>query len=393
MAWARPVLQALAEDGRAWRVYLVFWPRLFLSGREAAAAAQLTGVLRALSPVQSLLLLARALKTPDPDTRSPAVVLHLGGPACLSLRLGRLQGAPVLAYTERPTTLPPGFAAAYCTAPPDSRQCASARPIGNLLVDSVSELKELRSRRRSGAGGQPIVGLLPGSRLLQLRQYLPRIEPVAQAVLRQRPQARFVIARSPLVSERMLARAARQGGGCWLETAGGALALRARCGLRIPVLDRDEVLSLARVLVCTPGTSTGEAAALGIPHLVVAPFEGSLSLYGGIPGLIERSPLLGAALKRLALRSLAGDMQYYAQANALAGREIVPELQGPVDVQRVADNLAALLDDAPCCQRMSEELEGTMGPPGAARRLAAELAAHLQPGARSIQGFDSAYRT
>ena len=370
MAWVSPLLEALQQSAGRWQVTLAFWPRLFLSGREAETAARLPGVSLVLTPLRALALAAGAPLPWAGGPVLPTLVLHMGGPASLSLRLGRRLRAPVLAYGEQPQRLPSGFNSIYCT---DARESTSgATLIGNLLVDSVAGLRGRRSVCGPGAGG-PLVGLLPGSRALQLRHYLPRIEPLVEAVALRVNAVRFLIARSPLVNDTMLREALGTHTGARLVGEGDEATLVTRQGLRIPLRGPADVLGAVHCLVSTPGTNTGEAAALGIPHLVVAPFDPTLPLLTGLPRLIEISPWPGRPLKRWALRRLTGGVSYYAQANARAGREIVPELQGPLDVARVSERLVDLLLDARWRERMSRELAGVMGPPGAARRLVSEL--------------------
>ncbi|MBK5962808.1 hypothetical protein CCR95_01530 [Thiocystis minor] len=371
VAWVRPLLAALAQTERRWQTTLVLWPRLFLSGHEAETARQLPGVDQILSPGRSLALLAGApLPWSDAGPRS-SVLLHMGGAPFLSLRLGRRLGAPVLAYCEQPNRLPSGFNAIYCTDSCKS-MAAGVTPIGNLLVDAVFAL---RDRRLDLDAGDPalILGLLPGSRAFQLRHYLTRVGPVADALSRRVDALQFLIARSPLVDDDMVRDALGTGAGARMVQEQDVTALITDQGLRIPLVDPAEVLCRAHCLLSTPGTNTGEAAALGIPHLVVAPFDPSFKMFSGMLGLIERSHWLGRPLKRWALRYLTGDGAYYAQANARAGHEIVPELQGPLDIERVTDCLANLLLDAHRRKRISSELSGVMGPPGAASRLVSEL--------------------
>ncbi len=369
VAWVPPLLRALQQTGRSLQVFLVFWPRLFLSGREAETARQLPGVHRVYPPRRAMALLSGVLPS-ELASKTPCLVLHMGGPARLSLGLGRRLQAPVLAYCERPTDLPRGFRAVYSADPPGNDAAAGVRPLGNLLVDAV---EEIRRRRISSAVGGLTVGLMPGSRALQLRQYLPRISPVAEAVLGRLPATDFLIARSPLVDDAMLKSALGTASPSRLEGAGETLALRTGSGLRIPLVRREQVLARARILVSTPGTNTGEAAALGIPHLVIAPFDESVPLLRGLPGLIERSPWPGRVLKRLLLHRLTAGMRYYALANLRAGREIVPELPGPLDIAAVVDRVTALLRDHAECDRIGRELLDIMGPPGAAHGLAQAL--------------------
>jgi hypothetical protein len=368
LGWARPLLEALQRGGRDWEVSLVLWPRLFLSGLEADLARGLPGVARVYPPASALRLLAPGGVSRDGGGR--ALVLHMGGGAALSLRLGRKLGAPVHAYAEQPGSLPRGFALRYGTEASRRDGAGEILGLGNMLVDSVADIR--RARQQAVEKGC-VVGLLPGSRPVQLRHGLPLVGPLAEAVALRVPDVRFVIGRSPLLSDRMLQRVLAPDDPASLQCRHGDCVLRTGGGLRIPLQTREQVLSRSRVLVSSPGTNTGEAAALGIPHLVVAPFDPRQPLFTGIPGMIERIPGSAGALRRLLLRRLAGSVRYYAQANLRAGREVVPELQGALDAACIAERLTALLQDEEGRERMSRELTAIMGPPGAAERLARAL--------------------
>ncbi len=377
MGWAFPLLDAAEGAGKAWRFSLLIWPR-WLPSRRVEGVARASGRFHSvLGAGAALGLLARRPLPPAWGGRPPSLLLHLGGPSALSLRLGARLRCPVAAYSEWPTPWHRDFSRIFSV---DRAACGPAAgdpgqgrclPVGNLLVDAVAGLRRQRAQRLAQDDPGVALGFFPGSRPLQLRHYLPRVPPVARAVAERVPGVRQLIARSPFVTDAMLAQALG-GAGRILQSAAGEV-LEAEGGLRIPILAREEVLVAADLLVCTPGTTTAEAAALGIPMLVVAPFGADFQLFSGLAGLLERLPRLGSSLKGLLLKRMSEGMGYYAYPNVRARRALVPEMQGAVDLDRIADGIVSLLTNRVARQVMTKELVELMGPPGAAVRLVAAL--------------------
>jgi lipid-A-disaccharide synthase len=111
----------------------------------------------------------------------------------------------------------------------------------------------------------------------------------------------------------------------------------------------------ADVLVVASGTATLEAAALGVPMVVV-----------------YRLPVLSwMIINRLVT------VRHAALPNILAGREIVPELlQGRLTPSAVADAVTSLLRDPARCEAMRADLlaaAAELGLPGAPARAAEEV--------------------
>ena len=387
MGWALPFMDAAAaeaEPGKIRRFSLLVWPRLLPSRRVAEVARASGRFQTVLDSTSALRLVAGGQPPKDWRRLPPSLVLHLGGTPALSLRLAARLGCPVAAYVERPPPRTDRFARIFCAT---AVACGSGGPsesavdrvlhVGDLLVDAVAGLRARRTRGAAEASVGPVVAFFPGSRNLQLRHSLPRIPVVAMAVARRLPNVRFLIARSPFVTRAMLVGAldfGQKGPGAAriLETAEGT-ALAPGQGPHIPIVPREDALHRADLLVCTPGTSTAEAAALGIPMLVVAPFGPEIPIFSGLAGLVERTPGVGAIMKRMLLHRMAAGMRYYAYPNIRAQKEIVPELQGPVDLVRIEDSIVELLENEESRTLMADQLLELMGPPGAAQRLLAGL--------------------
>lgn len=392
IGWAFPILDALGRARKRWRVSLVLWPRLFSSGREASLARDSGRFDTVLRPSEALRFLPSARFSHDGQDPGRPLILHLGGPSLLSLALGRRLRSPVVAYAEKPLSLARRFQRIYCTDA-DSRlqmfkqsgPTVEIRVAGNLIVDAVQDLRMRRSHRLrndSATGGVTTIAILPGSRGIQLRNAIAYILPIVKAIKEKAPGTRCLIARSPFVSFRAYEQALEQAraAGIYdretrlLQTARGTL-LAGSEGITVPVVEREEALLQADILVSSPGTNSAEATALAIPMVLVAPFDPDSRIFTGPAGIIERLPWIGRGFKRGLVALLRGRMRYYSHANNRAGREIVPEIRGAIDTLKIADTLVELVNNRTKRERMRSELEGLLGPAGAARLLVQELAA------------------
>ena len=125
------------------------------------------------------------------------------------------------------------------------------------------------------------------------------------------------------------------------------------------------------MIICLTGTNTAISAALGIPMLVLLPFNfPKLVPFMGLFGLLAELPLVGIWLKKAALKIVAKKMKLIALPNMKAGRMIVPELVGFLTPQQVADEAEKLLVNISEREKINSELPIFMGHGGAAKRIA-----------------------
>lgn len=228
--------------------------------------------------------------------------------------------------------------------------------VGHPLVERLREKESLEpaaARHSLGLPADvPVVALLPGSRLSEIRTQLPLQLEVVRALHARDPRLHFALPRAPSIERERLEQ---------------ALA-RARLPSLLPLRVFDgralDVMRAADVVLAKPGTSTLEAALLGRP-LVVA----------------GRAPRLTALLLRRLVK-----LDSYAMPNLIAGEPVVPEfLQEEAEPERVADAIAGLIEGPARAQQL-ERLAGvrrSLSQGGAAHRaaeIAAEmLVAHLAP--------------
>ena len=182
---------------------------------------------------------------------------------------------------------------------------------------------------------KPMVALLPGSRINEVRAILAGLLDSARIIHARLPTAQFVIARAP-------------------HLPNGLFQGIASSDLPIAMVDRatDDVLAAADVALLASGTVTVQAAIRECPMVVV----------------YRLSPLT----YRLGRPFVHVDT--FAMANLVAGRQVVPELvQDDFTPEAVASHAISLLQDSSRAAAMRadlREVRSRLGQPGASGRAA-----------------------
>jgi lipid-A-disaccharide synthase len=204
--------------------------------------------------------------------------------------------------------------------------------VGHPLLDAVRPVDRQAVRREFG--GDPLIGLLPGSRPSQFAVLFPILRRAAELVAREVPGARFVVACAPAIDPRRA------------EGAGFAVVRH-----RTP-----DVMAASDLLLTASGTATLEAALYGTPMIVT----------------YRLNPLTALTLGPL-IR-----VKNYALVNIVAGRQIMPEYyQFRARPELIAREAVSILKDGrlPDMRRALEEVRRRLGEPGASLRAAREVLA------------------
>ena len=225
--------------------------------------------------------------------------------------------------------------------------------VGHPLLE-VLESRRSRADFCAGAGldpDRPIIGMLPGSRVMEVERMLPAMVGTLRTVQRDLPGVQGVIGLAPTVSRSDLA--AHLAGKAGLEE-----------GARdTPVVEDStyEVMNHADLLLVTSGTATLESACFGTPLLV----------------LYRMSRLSWWIARRLV------NVPDIGLVNVVAGRRIAPEfLQDEVDPKVLSPVVLDLLREPEKRRAMTRELREVrdrLGTPGASPRVA-ELALDMVAG-------------
>ncbi len=220
------------------------------------------------------------------------------------------------------------------------------RFVGHPAADLLSELPD-RDEILEGLALDPsrlTLGLLPGSRKLELRVHLPILFEAVSLLREQFPGLQIVLSRAPNVNQDLIESRLRQ---------------TDRADVRI-VEGAGPALRAADVALVCLGTATLEGCVLGCP--MVAFYRGT-------------------ALQGLEFLLKPPRTKYFAMPSIVANEPVVAELiQNAVTPQRLADEATLLLRDpdrrARAAQRL-RQVAGVLGGEGATGRAAAAVRAAL----------------
>jgi len=210
--------------------------------------------------------------------------------------------------------------------------------VGHPLLDMVRPtLPKEEAFQRFGLDPQrTTVGLLPGSRVQEVKRLLPPLLTAAHLLQKEIPGIQFIIPLAPGISRATL--------DPWMRNTPVSVEVVEGCAY--------DVMNVSQLLLTASGTATLEGAILEKPMVII--YRLSFPSYW-----------VGRALMRV---------NHIGLVNLLAGKEIAPELlQGDATPERIAEEALRILKDPTLCRRMREWMAGvrqSLGEPGAAQRAA-----------------------
>jgi lipid-A-disaccharide synthase len=334
-------------------------PRLRAAGLEALAPAEdisVMGLAEVLPRIPRILGILRALARAAAERR-PKAALLVDLPDFnlrLAAKLKKL-GIPVVYYVSpsiwawrrgRAKKIAKVVDRMLCILPFEERfydgTGVSASFVGHPFAERPAPQEPVRYREALGLpASRTTIALVPGSRPSELRRIFPAMLDAAERIRALRPDAQFVVPVAPT-----LARA---------QVEPYVAAHRA---LEVRLVDgrTEEVVGASDAALVKSGTSTLETAIMLRPMVVV--YRLSWLTY-----------LVGRILVRIA---------HFALVNILAGRGLVTELlQRDASPERMAAEIERLLGDRGAREAQLQglrEVRASLGEPGAAERVAAEVA-------------------
>jgi lipid-A-disaccharide synthase len=209
--------------------------------------------------------------------------------------------------------------------------------VGHPLVDVVKPHLDLAAAmdKAGKVPGQPLILLMPGSRMMEINRLLPVILGAAKIIAAKLPGVTFAMPRADTIPKEVLEK----------QIAASGLKVRLTEG------DTYDVMSVADLALATSGTVTLEAALCGL---------GSVILY-------KTSPISFAIAKHVV------DIPNIGLPNIVAGRQILPELLQDACTPEVVAKAALELLEPKRFKQMEEDLSEVkrkLGAPGAVKRVA-----------------------
>lgn len=209
--------------------------------------------------------------------------------------------------------------------------------VGHPLLDRITGDEEEGDTIEDSAE-RTLIGLLPGSREVEIKRLLPVMLDAAERMHKQDPRLKFAVSVAPTVERKMM-EAMIKGRG-----RDGSISLS-----EIPV---ERLFGRCRLVVAASGTVTLQAAIAGTPMVII----------------YKVSPIsywLGRALIRV---------EHIGLINLIAGRRLVPELiQDQATAESVSDQAFDLLVDDERLAQLKQDLltaGRVLGEAGASRRVA-----------------------
>lgn len=218
---------------------------------------------------------------------------------------------------------------------------------GNPLVDDIAARRATFCSReefisRNNLDERPIVALLAGSRVSEIRENLPSMVELSKRM----PDYQFVVTAVKWIDKQIY----------YAYMADGKFA----SDLRYVCDQTQQTLSVAEAAVVTSGTATLETALMRIPEMVVY----------HVPKLYE------------VLRPLVLKIPYVSLVNINLGREAVREMVcAKLDMDEAERELRAIVSGGAKREKMLadfDELSELIGGEGASERFAAEMVKELK---------------
>ncbi|MEY3868180.1 MAG: hypothetical protein RLZZ338_2071, partial [Cyanobacteriota bacterium] len=257
-----------------------------------------------------------------------------------------------------------------------------------------------------------LIGLLPGSKPAKLAQGMPLCLAIAHHLHSQRSQTEFIIPVAPTLDLETLAKFADIQQNPLIPKMGGISAklhlittsekndfiplenpeksssqdeetrffsnpalLETNTGLKIRLITENpayEILSQCQICLTTVGANTAELGSLAVPMIVLLPTQqfDAMRAWDGIPGILANLPLFGSLFARLINWLVWRQGKLFAWPNIWAKKEIVPELVGNLEPEKVAELVRDYLSHPEKLEEMRDRLRAVRGKPGAAEKIA-----------------------
>jgi len=335
-AWVKPVVIAIKKRLLHSRLIIVLTPSQFITGYEYDYAKNLKGVDLIITSKDFRKILLRG-KFPYIKA-DKGIILSLGGDLIYPVLLKWRTRYPIFAYIEKRKQW-----ARYIEAFFDRDN------LGDLMVDSIKE-KGLEIVKKHYDKSFTIA-LLPGSRAYHIKHMIPLLEKTADILADKYTNINFVWKLSPFIEENAIQEYSYN--------------------KKISIKKDFNNIDLA---ITIPGTNTAQLAILGIPMLVVMPYNWPEDIpIEGAGELLSKIPLIGKLIKKALFNILAPNIKYLALPNILANENIVPELKGKLTAKDIAIATEKILLDYNLRCSLQQKLPQIMGPKGAAEKLVSEI--------------------
>ncbi len=381
-AWVYPVGKVLKEKNPDSRIIVLLVPCFYSTGREKEIAANFSFTDIVLEP-KDFLKIAAGLKINNFKPNKKGVVISLGGDPWHAVLVAKKFKYPPVIYTMKKADTAAQFKHLFVIHEKLKELLMTTKNIpedkieivGDLMQDSVlPEMTPSQTRAKWNIKqGQQLITFFPGSRLSHVGESLPVFLKVSEQIRERLPGSRFIICLSPFVKMEDIKDFVKQRKHYLIEGAWGELkedSIITSNGVKVEISQkyRYDLISISDLVITIPGTNTAEIASLGKPMIVAFTWKAKVPS-GGLGFLVNSIPISGM-LKKMVMSYTYRNVKYKGLPNALADREITPEVVVDRDAMQLTSVALALLKDENRRNQISKELLQIMGGGGAAVKIA-----------------------
>ncbi|OGC07082.1 hypothetical protein A2230_06980 [candidate division WOR-1 bacterium RIFOXYA2_FULL_36_21] len=345
-ALAMPIIQKFRQKLPESRIILVLTPCQYSSGREIEFAQNKLKVDYIIPPEDyKKWLLGKSLKK-EIAFKKDGFVLFIGGDLLHAKLLASRLNYKAYAYLA-------GKFVKWISSyekffVPDAKPFKKKIPPQKLLEvgDLMTELpyittKEEAQKKWKTNKEDPVLAMLPGSRMWEINHILPIYEKIGILLKKERPKIQLMLIISPFNSIKDFEQFKEHN-----------------------VFDVFAYLDSIRasdMAITIPGTNTAQLAVLGIPTIMIFPLDNPDAIpLEGLANYITSIPVVGKLIKRTIAKIINTKTKYFALPNIKTKKEIIPEFRGKIKPQKIVQHILNLIEDKETLKRTSGMLKASM---------------------------------
>lgn len=390
-AWVYPVVCELRKQDPDSRINVLLVPCFYATGREKQIAETFEAVDNVFTP-QDFLRFSFGLKVGDFKPYKNGAVISLGGDPWHAVLISKKLKYPAFLYTMKKADTGKCFKHIFSIHEKLRQRFLSLgiKPenisvVGDLMRDGVKPVltPEETRKKLNISDDKKIVTFFPGSRLPHVEESLPVFMKTCEEIKEKIPNTEFVICLSPFVNFDDVNKFIKQRNkyiidGTWGTLKNGEIITAGNTKIKLSREYRYDIVKISDLVITIPGTNTAEIASLGKPMIVAFTWNAKIPS-GGIGFLLNLIPATGF-LKKSIMMLLHGKVKFKGLPNALAEKELTPELMVDKGSYQLSSLAIELLNDPERCKKISEDLLGIMGGGGAGVKIASKIIEIAQKG-------------
>jgi UDP-N-acetylglucosamine:LPS N-acetylglucosamine transferase len=378
-SYVKPTVSAIKKISKSNRIFLVFTPCPYATGKEYLIAQKLPGVFKVIRADEFVRWALFRMQPKKVRFNEKGIVVFLGGDVLYGKMIAKRLKYPAIAYSESYARFPKVYSK-YLV--PDKKiynkflkqkfPKDQLKIVGNLMVDSI-KINRTKDQIVRSIGLDPkkkIISFLPGSRYFQVQFTFKYFANTAKELSKLYKNSQFIYVISPYLKPETMKNELRRSG---MRIKNGRVSFN-ETEIILATSDQHDVIAASDLVITIPGTNTAEVSIIGTPMIVVFPLASAQMIpLEGVYELLGILPFIGFFFKNMFVKMVQSKTRYFAIPNIKSGKELVPDYKGAIQPKEIAEKAASMLKDKKKLEQMSAALKKVLGKPGASRLIAKEI--------------------